>query len=263
MMYQARLEPPQVEVCEAVELFNPHGGFPCLLVCDHASSALPENHDGLCADPAHLRTHVGADIGIAPVVRALAVLLDAPAILTRQSRLLIDCNRWIADPSSIPVESDGIAVPGNADLNAEARAERQHRYFWPYHGHIQRFLTEMRTRHSAPLLLALHSFSRQFGGERRDIDAGTFWHYDSRLSDALIAALGREPGLLLASNAPYNGFGGTSFTLDYHSWGTDIAACGFEIVNNAILTPPDQARWTSRLAEALSGIVADQSGMSR
>lgn len=194
MIHEVRLEPPRVESCEAVELFNPRGVFPCLLVCDHASSALPEVHDGLGLDPAQLREHIGVDIGIAPVVRAQSVLLDAPAILTRQSRLLIDCNRWVADPGSIPVESGGIPVPGNMGLNDGARAERQHRYFWPYHRRIHRFLTEMRTRHRAPMFLTLHSFTRQLGTERRDVDGGTFWHHDSRLSDALLVQLGREPG---------------------------------------------------------------------
>ncbi|WP_372840447.1 N-formylglutamate amidohydrolase [Phaeovulum sp.] len=240
---------------DAIEVFNPKGRFPGLLVCDHASAHVPRRYDGLGLPPETLNLHIGVDVGIAAVTRALAAAIDAPAVLTRTSRLLIDCNRWIADPTSIPQESDGITVPGNCNLNGEARAERQERYFWPYHRMIHRMLAQKHADHAAPIFLAMHSCTRQLGQERRDIDAGTFWHSDARLSSALISELSREPGLQVAENLPYSGFVGTSFTLDYHTWGTGIPATGLEIVNDWVLTPPDQERWAERLAAALRKIV--------
>ncbi|SDX56725.1 N-formylglutamate amidohydrolase [Litoreibacter albidus] len=254
MTYMHAAMPPQIHITEAVEICNPNGTFPALLVCDHASPTLPPEVGDLRLDPAHLRDHIGVDIGIAPVVRALSMLLDAPAVLTRHSRLMIDCNRWIKDPTSIPEESDGVPIAGNVGLDFDARAERWHRYFWPYHRTVHRMTTELRARHSAPLFVALHSCNRQFGDEHRDIDAGTFWNYDRRLSDALLTGLGREKDLKLACNSPYSGFRGTSFTLDYHTWGSDLRACGVEIVNDLITTPGSQAKWSARLADVLADI---------
>ncbi|MDP1668413.1 N-formylglutamate amidohydrolase [Phaeovulum sp.] len=251
MTFTGQIRLPFVTADEAVELFNPGGSFPCLLVCDHASADVPPEFGSLGLAVEDLRRHIGVDIGIAQVVRALAVLLDAPAVLARQSRLLIDCNRWIADPESIACESDGIRVPANRQLDQAARSERQDRFFWPYHRAINKALETMQARHPAPLFLALHSCSRQLGAETRNIDGGTFWHESNKMSSALIDVLSRERALVLADNAPYSGFRGTSFTLDYHTWGTGLDACGFEIVNDEILTPQDQARWTARLAEAI------------
>ncbi|MCC5958360.1 MAG: N-formylglutamate amidohydrolase [Rhodobacteraceae bacterium] len=251
------------EYTEAIEVLNPQGNFPALLLCDHASATLPDTYQGLGLPGAVLERHIGVDIGIAPVVRALSHLLDAPAILTRQSRLLIDCNRWIADPTSIPEHSDGVAVPGNIGLTPTLRADRQSRYFWPYHRRIHRQWTAMQTRHKAPVFLALHSFTRQLGTERRVIDAGTFWHHDRRLSDGILGLLDHDATLKLAENSPYCGFRGTSFTLDYHCWDTGLPGCGLEIVNDTLTTSQDREAWAFRLAGTLRRLAADYDHRSR
>lgn len=253
MSFQSAFSPvASVYADEAVEVCNPDGTYPGLLVCDHARASLPAEYAWLGLATADLQRHIAYDIGIAPLVRALSMLLDCPAILTRQSRLLIDCNRWIRDPSSIPLVSDGISVPGNHGQTQEARAERWHRFFWPYHRTVHRMFAKVRSQHDAPIFLALHSCTRQMGGTVRDVDAGTFWHHDLRLSDRLINGLLRNGELSLRENYPYCGFGGTSFTLDYHTWGHDIPACGLEIVNDLIATPTGQATWAARLAEVLA-----------
>lgn len=263
MNFLSTVEPSREFVTEAVEVLNPYGKFPVLLICDHASTSLPDNVDGLGLDPKYLSDHMGVDIGVAPILRALSDLLDAPAILTRNSRLLIDCNRWIADPTSIPEQSDGIFVPGNQKLDIHMRAERWHRYFWPYHRTLHKMKSRMMAAHRAPIFFALHSCTRNMAGECREVDAGTFWHYDRRLSDYVLAGLRTEPSLMVAENYPYSGVGGTSFTLDYHSWGHDLLACGFEIVNDLISTPPEQAQWAARLARVLHDISMSQMGKSR
>src|ERR1700732_2470930 len=60
------------------------------------------------AAPDHLRSrklrHSVGVIGAAEVTRRLAALLDAPAVLCGYSRLVIDCNRGLGDPTSIPEE---------------------------------------------------------------------------------------------------------------------------------------------------------------
>ncbi|HEX2760644.1 MAG TPA: hypothetical protein VHM27_09025, partial [Rhizomicrobium sp.] len=50
-----------------------------LLLCDHASNALPEGLLGL--DPILLATHIAHDIGAAAVTRTLAAAYRAPAFL--------------------------------------------------------------------------------------------------------------------------------------------------------------------------------------
>ncbi len=64
-----------------------------LLLCDHASNALPDSYGTLGLPPADLEAHIAYEIGAADMTRRLAAQLSAPALLTRFSRLLIDPNR--------------------------------------------------------------------------------------------------------------------------------------------------------------------------
>src|SRR4051812_43865122 len=75
------------------ETLNPSGAAPVLLVCDHASRAVPRALGKLGLDDALLLRHIGWDIGAAEVTRDLVRRLDAPAVLSGYSRLVVDCNR--------------------------------------------------------------------------------------------------------------------------------------------------------------------------
>src|SRR5712692_4927272 len=119
-------DPPPVEVC------NRHGRTAALLLCDHASAAIPAALGDLGLDAGQRRLHIAWDIGAADVTRRLAARLDVAAILSGYSRLVIDCNRQLDDPTSIPQESDGILVPGNRGLTKVKRAQRADSCFWPY-----------------------------------------------------------------------------------------------------------------------------------
>src|SRR5258708_33257670 len=121
----------------AVEAVRPEGKAPVLVTCDHASRAVPRVLGKLGLDDGSLALHIGWDIGAAAVSRDLSRLLDAPGILTGYSRLVIDCNRDLDDPTSIPAVSDGVAVPGNRDLSAVERARRIATLFQPYHRAIE------------------------------------------------------------------------------------------------------------------------------
>ncbi|MFB9949105.1 N-formylglutamate amidohydrolase [Rhizobium puerariae] len=245
---------PDADAAWFPEIINPAGSFPCMIVCDHASSRVPAHYADLGLDRADLEKHIGVDIGIADVVRQLALRLDAPAVLSPCSRLLVDCNRWIEDPRCILAESDGIAVPGNHGLGEAGKAERYEAYFWPYHEDIGRVFSALVERTGGPGFLSLHSCTRQLcGGEFRAMDAGTIWHESNALSAALIDGLNREPGLVIGDNQPYSGIGGT-FTIDYHTWGKRIPACGLEIVNTHLETAEGRTLWTERLARALEHI---------
>src|SRR5690606_11450563 len=64
-----------------------------LLVCDHATNALPEEYGTLGLPEDQLNRHIAHDIGVADVTRGLASAVGIPAVLSTYSRLLIDPNR--------------------------------------------------------------------------------------------------------------------------------------------------------------------------
>ncbi len=102
-------EPPLLGPDEPApyEAFNPDGAAPLLLVCDHATRFLPRRLGTLGLSEAELTRHIAWDIGIAEVTRGLARRLDAPALLSRFSRLAVDPNRALDDPTLIPQISVG------------------------------------------------------------------------------------------------------------------------------------------------------------
>jgi predicted N-formylglutamate amidohydrolase len=119
------------------ETINEDGGAALLLICDHASYAVPKALDNLGLDSATVEDHIGWDIGAAALTRQLSLLLDAPAILAGYSRLLIDCNRPALALDLVPPVADGRPVPANQDLSDADVAARRAAFFDPYHEEIR------------------------------------------------------------------------------------------------------------------------------
>ncbi len=80
-------EPP------AFRVEKPDGPSPYFLTCDHASARIPKGLRSLGVAAEDLQRHIAWDIGAAGVAVKLAEALDAFAILSGYSRLVIDCNR--------------------------------------------------------------------------------------------------------------------------------------------------------------------------
>jgi len=146
----------------AFEIVNADGASSAVLVCDHASNRLPRRLGTLGLSAAQLADHIAWDPGAAAVARRLSVLLDAPLVLSGYSRLVIDCNRPLGNPESMPAETGGVAVPGNRMLTAAERASRIHALFTPYHRAIAGVLDRRAGRPS--LLLSIHSFTPVLAG---------------------------------------------------------------------------------------------------
>jgi len=93
-----RLDEPSFEPCPVENVPGPvESGI--LILCDHASNAVPPDLGDLGLPEAEFERHIAYDIGAAAVTRSLARRLGAPAILTRFSRLVIDPNRGRDDPT--------------------------------------------------------------------------------------------------------------------------------------------------------------------
>ena len=137
------------------------GNCPLLLLCDHASNALPEG--GLGLDPGLLATHIAYDIGAAAVTRALAAAYGAPALLGGWSRLLIDLNRGADDPTLVMKLSDGSIIPGNRDADAAEVARRIAAWHAPYHAAIAAELDRMGQETNKPARLSRCIVSRPPG----------------------------------------------------------------------------------------------------
>src|SRR6202046_2826399 len=102
---------------EPVSVRNAGGASPLLLVADHAGVASPRALGPLGVAASEWQRHVAYDIGIAALGAKLADALDATLIRQNYSRLVIDCNRPLDAPTSIPALSERTPIPGNVDLD--------------------------------------------------------------------------------------------------------------------------------------------------
>ncbi|WP_315764105.1 N-formylglutamate amidohydrolase [Sphingomonas sp. Y38-1Y] len=219
------------------------GAADTLLLCDHASDAVPPGID-LGVAPEVMREHVAVDIGAEPLTRALAAALGAPALLATVSRLVIDLHREPDHPALVPVESDGIAVPGNIGVD---RFDRIARFHAPYHAAIA-----AEVRATAPrLLVAIHSFTRQLRGQPpRTLEAGILYNRDDRAARVLIAGL-RAAGIETGDNEPYSGRL-LNATLNRHGEARGIACVSIEVRNDLIADDAGVARWCDLLAPLIA-----------
>ena len=238
------------------EILNADSTVPFLLVCDHASRAVPAALAGLGLSRDKFDLHIAYDIGAADVTRRLARLLNAPAVLAGYSRLVIDCNRAPGDPSMIPAVSDDIPVPGNERQNVSTLISRLHAFFIPYHGKITEMLARMRRPGPAPMLLSIHSFTPRLSGLDRHWDVGVLWNRDPRLAKPLIAGLRIHEDLHVGDNEPYSGLD-LSYTLDVHGTSTGLANGAVEIRQDRLSRETDAEHWATLLAAAVKPILAD------
>ena len=238
------------------QIVNPDGQAPLLLVCDHASNAVPAALGQLGLNARELSWHIAWDIGAAEVTRQLARQLDAPAVLSGYSRLVVDCNRPPGDRTSIIEISDGIRIPGNCDLsNAEADA-RVNAAFWPYHRTITEMLAHRRRRYPTqpPALIAIHSFTPRMDGFQRPWHLGILWNRDPRLAETLLARLAADPDLCVGDNQPYSGRL-VGFTMATHGGAAGLPHVELEIRQDLISDTAGCNHWAAVIGDALAAVL--------
>lgn len=223
------------------ELINADGDPSILLVCDHASNALPVAFGTLGLPATELQRHIAYDIGAAALTRAMSAALAAPAILARYSRLLIDLNRGEDDPTLVMRLSDGSIIPGNARIGPSEIAERARRYHAPYHAAITAALDTAQSRGIIPAILSVHSFTPAWKGVPRPWHFGVLWDRDDRLARPLMAALRALPGIIVGDNEPYSG----------------------ELENDCMNQHGTQRGLPHVLLEVRQDLIADEEGVSR
>jgi predicted N-formylglutamate amidohydrolase len=242
------------------EVVNAEGAAALLFTCDHASRALPSAYGGLGLDDTELRRHIAWDIGAADLARRLSARLDAPAVLAGYSRLFVDCNRALDDPTSIVKISDGAVVPGNRHVDAGEAARRADAVFRPYHDAIADVSARFAARGVVPALISVHSFSPVLGGIERPWHAGVLWDRDPRLAVPLLAALRADPALVVGDNEPYSGRLNYGYSIEAHGARPGLPQVLIEVRQDLVDTHHGAEAWCERLAVIFERLVADAGG---
>ena len=240
-----------------VEIVNEGGAAKVILTCDHASAAIPVALGTLGLDPAEVGRHICYDIGISKVGRALSAMLDAPLVLAGYSRLVIDVNRHLDDPTLISVISDGAIVSGNRNISAEDKARRIEKIHRPYHQTIDRLSGELMERGLAPAIISLHSFTTSLNRHDRPWHFGILWRRDPRIAVPLMRRLGANAGICVGDNQPYSGGNDHGISIETHAESQGLPHALIEIRQDLVETDAGAERNAALLADALGGILDD------
>jgi predicted N-formylglutamate amidohydrolase len=226
-------------------------GAEFLIVCDHASAAIPTELGTLGLTPEILSTHIASDIGARRVAQRVAARLDATLISAGYSRLVVDCNRYPWDPASIAAQSAGITVPGNDGLGRIARAARLAEIFLPYHRAIAAALRELIERGARPVLVSVHSCTPMLDGPPRPWPIGLSHTVPGGFSRRCIGAL-RGAGLdPVGDNEPYALEPGVDYTVPEHALRAGLEYLQVEFRQDLIGTEARAHAWADRLLDAM------------
>ncbi|WP_342361003.1 N-formylglutamate amidohydrolase [Terrarubrum flagellatum] len=238
-----------------VEIIDGDPSSGVLLLCDHASNAMPAEYGDLGMPASELERHIAYDIGAAEMTRAMAQALNAPAVLTTFSRLLIDPNRGRDDPTLVMRLSDGAIVPGNARVDDDEVMRRIRRFYDPYDREIIAMLDRFEAAGIVPAIVSNHSFTPVWKGAPRPWHVGLLWDADPRLAVPCIEALRRESDLVVGDNEPYDG-ALAGDTIDRHATARGLANLLTEVRQDLIVDAVSARAWGVRLASVLKPLLA-------
>ena len=239
-------DPPPVEVV------NADSTTPLLLLCEHAGQAIPQALGTLGIDADTLDSHRGWDIGAEALARQIATALNAPLVIQRYSRLVIDCNRPPGSLQSVPLVSDHREIPANAAASVEEKDARTREIFAP----MDAALTRLFAAHPRRAAFSIHSFTPRMDGVDRPWHAGFLTRRATATGEALMRAVAAErPGLTLALNQPYQINDGTDWFIPRHAEARELPHSLIEVRNDQIDHPEGVRLWSGLLSRAIGGIM--------
>ncbi len=237
--------------------YLPGASAHALLLCDHASAAVPAALAGLGLPDDAFSNHIAVDLHAGDVTRRLAAQLGLPAFLHGYSRLVADANRHFDDPTLAPTISDGIVVPGNAGLDEASRQRRWQQIHQPYHRAIAGWLQAQFAAGQVPALISVHSFAAEVGGARRPWPVAVLWNQDGRMALPFMAHLREHEGLDVGDNEPYSGREGFGYTMVAHAEAHGLPHLLIELRQDLLDSADQRARWAGVLARSLAPLLED------
>lgn len=239
-------------------VYNEGGAANVLLVADHASPFFPAAMNQLGLADWVLERHVAWDIGSDILARHLADLIDAPLVLAGFSRLIIDPNRQLDDPTAFLDISDGISIPGNQSLSEHDKKLRIKSFFEPYHNAITTRLDAFQERGIVPALISVHTCTPVFAQVVRPWHIGIMWDKDPRIAEPMMEQLATMEGICFGDNEPYSGRHSHDFTIDFHAEPGGLPHVGIEVRQDLVKEPAGARKWAGILASSLENVLLDQ-----
>ncbi len=171
-----------------------------LIIVDHASNHVSKEDNKLGLPNSFLNQHIAFDLGVKELSLDLSTRLKCRLIQGKYSRLLIDLNRDLDDPTVIPEIVDRKIIPGNIGLSKSELRLRVKKIYNKYHNEIDRTIKNEKVK----VILSLHSFNPIFKNKKRLLEFGVLSNEDKNLSSIIIDQL-RSQNINVGDNKPYKG----------------------------------------------------------
>jgi predicted N-formylglutamate amidohydrolase len=146
-----------------------------ILSCEHGGNSVPALYKKYFLNRNWLlRTHRGWDPGALSVAKNLKRTLQIPLVFSETSRLLVDLNRELHDPTLFSVVTAGLH-PSTKNLILK-------KHFEPYYQRL-RALVLSQIKQGQVLHLSIHSFTPVRLGVRRETDLGLLFHKGDKVAE--------------------------------------------------------------------------------
>ena len=220
-----------------------------LFIADHASNYIPNSLENLGLNKKLFNTHIAYDLGIKELCINLSKLLKSKYITGAHSRLIIDLNRDVSDPTLIPEIVDGKIIVKNVNLSENEKRKRISEIYNKYHDNIR---STIKCDHIT-ILISLHSFNPIFKKEKRNIHFGILSNQDRRLSNYIITEMKRRK-LKVGDNEPYEGnlIGDTMYK---HGLKNNLHHTLIEIRNDLLSSPTKVHRVSALLKDVINNSI--------
>tara|TARA_A100001388_G_scaffold258476_1_gene225036 strand:- start:1161 stop:1679 length:519 start_codon:yes stop_codon:yes gene_type:complete len=165
------------------------------------------------------------------------------------SRLIIDLNRDISDPTLIPEIVDRNVIVKNLNLSNYEKKKRITEIYNRYH----RKITTTINQNNIKALISLHSFNPIFKKKKRNIHFGILSNQDRRLSEYIIAEM-KSRKLRVGDNEPYKGnlIGDTMYK---HGLKNNLHHTLIEVRNDLLSSPTKVHRVSALLKEIINNSI--------
>ena len=126
-----------------------------LIIADHASNFIPEDYNNLGLSDKLIESHIAYDLGVKELAFKLSKKLQTHLVVGDYSRLLIDLNRGVKDPTLISSISHGVKIIQNYKISKKEKRFRVNQIYNIYHKKIY----EIIKKNKINIIISLHSFN--------------------------------------------------------------------------------------------------------
>lgn len=174
-----------------------------IVTCEHSDNKVPSQYQKLFESNSEiLETHRGYDIGALKLTRTISEKLKSETYAHEFSRLLIDLNRSLDNPSAFSEFMD--------EVDQDTRRSIVEEYYLPYRQKIKNFMSSLISEGKAILHLSVHTFTPQMNGVNREVDVGLLYDPKRNLEKEFCWKWRRQleklmPDLKYRMNHPYPG----------------------------------------------------------